>query len=144
MSAHEERLYFLLQIAAHRLRTEADNTLMNAAGLTTAQVAVLNLIASSKQVKQRDLAKRLKQNESAITAMIARLMKAGLVSRQRSEKDARTWTLELTETGKKTLKRVKKPFDEINARLDRALGSKSASMLSKQLEAIADEFSKGD
>lgn len=144
MSAHEERLYFLLQIAAHRLRTEADNALMNAAGLTTAQVAVLNLIASSKQVKQRDLAKRLKQNESAITAMIARLMKAGLVSRERSNSDARTWMLELTETGKSTLKRVAKPFADINARLDKALGKKNAAAMAKQLDAIADAFSKGD
>jgi len=117
---------------------------MDAAGLTTAQVAVLNLIASSKQVKQRDLAQRLKQNESAITAMIARLMKAGLVSRQRSKSDARTWLVELTEPGKKTLKRVQKPFDDINARLDKTLGKKNAAAFAKQLEAIADTFAKGD
>lgn len=144
MTAHEERLYFLLQIAAHRLRTEADNALMDAAGLTTAQVAVLNLIATSGEVKQRDLAQRLKQNESAITAMIARLMKADLVSRRRSESDARSWLLELTETGVKTLKRVKKPFGDINSRLDKALGKSSATALAKQLEDIADAFSKGD
>jgi len=144
MSAHEERLYFLLQIAAHRLRTEADNALVSAAGLTTAQVAALNLIAASSHVKQRDLAKRLKQNDSAITAMVARLMKADLVSRERSESDARTWLLKLTENGKKTLKRVHKPFADINARLDKAVGKKNAAALAEQLEAIANAFSKSD
>lgn len=141
MSAHEERLYFLLQVAAHRLKTEADNALMDVAGLTTAQVAVLNLIASSEKVKQRDLARRLKQNESAITAMVARLMKADLVTRRRSETDARTWMLELTANGKKTLKRAEKPFKAINARLDEALGKKGAKELAKRLEAIAENFS---
>ncbi len=141
MSAHKERLYFLLQIAAHRLKTEADSALMGAAGLTTAQVAVLNLIASSKHVKQRDLAQRLKQNESAITAMVTRLMKADLVERRRSETDARTWLLELTDTGKKTLKRAEKPFKEINERLDDALGKKGATELAQQLNSIADSFS---
>jgi len=144
MSAHEERLYFLLQIAAHRVRTEADNSLKDSAGLTTAQVAALSLIASSKNMKQRDLAQRLKQNESAITAMVARLIKANLVIRHRSDSDARSWLLELTESGKKTLNRVKQPFDGINARLDKALGKKNATELAEQLEAIANAFSKSD
>ncbi len=144
MSAHEERLYFLLQIAAHRLKTQADNVLMDFAGLTTAQVAVLNLIASSTEVKQRDLARRLKQNESAITAMITRLTKADLVVRRRSDTDARTWLLELTDNGKKTLKHAEKPFREINARLDEALGTKATADMAKYLAAITEEFSKGD
>lgn len=144
MSAHEERLYFLLQVAAHRLKTQADNVLMDVAGLTTAQVAVLNLIASSTEVRQRDLARRLKQNESAITAMITRLTKADLVVRRRSDTDARTWLLELTDNGKKTLKRAEKPFREINARLDEALGTKATTDMAKHLAAITEEFSKGD
>ena len=144
MSAHEERLYFLLQVAAHRLKTEADNVLMDVAGLTTAQVAVLNLIASSTQVRQRDLARRLKQNESAITAMITRLTKADLVARRRSDTDARIWLLELTDNGKKTLKRAEKPFRDINARLDEALGTKATADMAKHLAAITEEFSKGD
>ncbi len=144
MSAHKERLYFLLQIAAHRLKIEADNALMEAAGLTTAQVAVLNLIASSKDIKQRDLARSLKQNESAITAMVTRLMKADLVIRRRSETDARTWLLDLTATGRKTLRHIEKPFGEINARLDGALGTKGTTALARQLEAIVDAFSQGD
>ncbi len=141
MSAHKERLYFLLQVAAHRLKTEADNALIETAGLSTTQVAVLSLINSAKNLKQRDLARQLKQNESAITAMVARLMKAELVVRRRSETDARTWLLELTDKGKKTLKRAEKPFREINARLDSALGKKGATDLAKQLDLIAERFS---
>ncbi len=141
MSAHKERLYFLLQIAAHRLKTEADNALIDAAGLSTTQVAVLNLIASSDNLRQRDLARQLKQNESAITAMVTRLMKADLVVRRRSETDARTWLLELTDKGKKTLKRAEKPFKEINARLDATLGKKGIKELAKQLDSIAESFS---
>ena len=144
MSAHEERLYFLLQVAAHRLKTEADNVLMDVAGLTTAQVAVLNLIASPTQVRQRDLARRLKQNESAITAMITRLTKADLVARRRSDTDARTWLLELTDNGKKTLKRAEKTFRDINARLDEAFGTKATTDMAKPPAAITEEFSKGD
>lgn len=144
MSAHKKRLYFLLQVAAHRLKTEADNALIDEAGLSTTQVAVLNLIASPENVKQRDLARRLKQNESAITAMVARLMKADLVTRRRSDTDARTWLLELTSKGKKTLKRAEKPFQEINARLDKTLGKKGVATLATELTAITEEFSKGE
>lgn len=141
MTAHKERLYFRLQVAAHRLKTEADKALFETAGLSTTQVAVLSLINSAKNLKQRDLARQLKQNESAITAMVARLMKAELVTRRRSDTDARTWILELTDKGKKTLKRAEKPFTEINARLDSALGKKGAKDLAKQLDLIAESFS---
>mgnify|MGYP005838075617 CR=1 FL=1 len=142
MSASEERLYFLLQVAAHRLRKTADSTLMAHAGLTTAQIAVLSLIEAGKDVNQRDLARRLQQNESAMTAMIQRLLKAGLVNRQQSKTDGRNWVLHLTAQGRRTLEAAHGPFQEINERLDRALGSEDSRKVTAALNAIIEAFSE--
>ncbi|PCJ71741.1 MAG: MarR family transcriptional regulator [Rhodobiaceae bacterium] len=141
MSASNERIYFLLQMAAHRLRKKADNVLLDQAGLTTAQVAVLNLIAKGTEVNQRELAERLHQNESAMTAMVQRLLKANLITRHRSKKDGRNWVLEMTDNGRTTLDRAHIPFKEINTRLDRAISSKDTKKLAAQLNEIIDAFS---
>lgn len=141
MSASNERIYFLLQMAAHRLRKKADNVLLDKASLTTAQVAVLNLIAKGTQINQREIAGRLHQNESAMTAMVQRLLKANLITRHRSKKDGRNWILEMTDTGRTALDHAHIPFKEINTQLDRAIGARDAKKLAAQLNEIIDAFS---
>lgn len=134
----------MLQVAAHRLRTEADSALLASAGLTTTQVAVLNLIRSSgadEELNQRTLARTLRQNESAMTAMIARLLKLGLIARSRSKVDKRNWVLRLTTQGEAAVMAAHDPFREINLQLDKLLGEAEVKTLAAQLEAIAQHFS---
>ncbi len=142
MSASKERLYFLLQVAAHQLRKGADAALLEKADLSTAQVAVLNLIAVDKPVNQRDLAKQLKQNESAITAMVQRLIKAGYITRHRHPKDARNWVLEITQEGAATLEKGSSAFAAINARLDKTLGIRETKKFAEQLNKLVNAFSR--
>ena len=52
MSASKNRIYFLLQRAAHRLKTEADAALSESGGLTTAQAAVMSIVAQDGPVDQ--------------------------------------------------------------------------------------------
>ena len=73
MSASKHRIYHRLQLAAHRLQKAADRAVMAAAGITTAQAAVLSIVAADGPVSQRNVARKLGLNESAMTAMIARL-----------------------------------------------------------------------
>lgn len=141
MPASNDRIYFLLQIAAHQLRKEADTALLQKAGLTTAQIAVLNLIASGKQVNQRELAQQLHQNESAMTAMVQRLLKAGHIKRHRNPKDGRNWVLEITETGQQVLEDGRSAFKTINAKLDKTIGAKGTKSLAAQLTKLVKTFS---
>ena len=137
MSAGEHRIYFLLQVAAHRLRTDADNALLAAAGVTTAQAAVLRLVAETENPTQRRIAEMLRQNESAMTATVARLLKGGLLERTRSTGDRRAWALGLTDKGRRALDKVAGPFAGINARLDRAMAGIDPEALAGVLRAIA-------
>jgi len=144
MSSSEHRIYFLLQRAAHCLKKEADRNLLSAAGLTTSQAAVLMLVAESSHATQKTIAVKLQQNESAITAMTARLLRDGFVARTRDPDDARSWSLRLTPAGKKALGKLRKPFAEINAAMDGALGARSSGRLARQLRSIIAEFSDGE
>src|SRR5262245_60434204 len=88
MNASKLRLYHRLQIAAHSIRKAADRTVLDAAGITVAQAAVLTIAASGPNVAQRDVAKALRLNESAVTAMVSRLLKLGLLERTLNESDS--------------------------------------------------------
>ena len=137
MSAGEHKLYFLLQVAAHRLRTDADNALLEAAGVTTAQAAVLRLVQETENPTQRQIANMLRQNESALTATVARLQKAGLLERTRSTQDRRAWTLAVTDKGRRALDKVAEPFSGINSRLDQAIAGIDPKKLAGALRAAA-------
>src|SRR4051794_36083846 len=140
MSAHQTRLYHRLQIAAHRVQKAADRALLGAGGITTAQAAVLLLVASQQPVAQRPIAKQLGLNESAMTAMMTRLERMKLLARTAHTDDARTWQVRLTAKGRTALARVRAPFDQINARIDAALAGADLTRLADELARLGAAF----
>jgi len=142
MSASKNRLYFLLQLTAHRLQKRADTDLKNAAGLTTAQAAALAIIAEDGPVSQKQIADKLSQRESAVMTMASRLLDAGFITRIRSKADARAWELKASKKGLFALSEITTPFSKINKMLDTCLGDKNMDRftadLKKILEALSD------
>lgn len=144
MSASKHRLYFLLQRAAHRLKTEADAALSEVGGLTTAQAAMMSIVAKDGPVTQKHIADTLLQRESAITAMATRLLKAGYISKVRSKADARAWSLQATPAGFAAIERMRGPFDQINAKLDAMLTESEVSKMAECLKQISESFAPED
>jgi len=140
MSASKNRIYFLLQRAAHRLKTEADAALMAECGLTTAQSAVMTIVAEHGPVTQNYVAETLSQRESAITAMAARLVKAGLISKTRSMRDSRAFELAITPAGDAALRVSRSTFGAINAKLDAQIDADRMTALAGDLEKILAAF----
>ncbi|WP_410587832.1 MarR family winged helix-turn-helix transcriptional regulator [Amycolatopsis sp. lyj-23] len=121
MAEPDQRLFFLLQQAAHRLRVAADRRCLAAAGITTAQLGALFAVGEGGST-QRDVAERLGQRESAVTAMVARLAEAGLVAKEPHPREHRAVVLRLTAAGEEALVRVAPEGQEFNARLLAVLG----------------------
>lgn len=142
MSASKLRVYHKLKIAAHRLQTEADSALHQASGMSTAQAAVMAVVARSKDATQRSVAEQLGINESAMTAMTTRLIGLGLVERMRNRTDARAWRLTLTPEGRAAMNRTARPFDAINARIEKICSAEELAILADILDRIGAEFRK--
>ncbi len=140
MSASKTRIYFRLQRAAHRLKTEADAALMRDCGLTTAQAAVLNIISEGGPVTQKHVAETLSQRESAITAMAGRLVKSGLITKSRSEADSRAFELRITAAGANALQTTRTTFGAINGALDDKINAKDMDALADSLDKVLDLF----
>jgi DNA-binding MarR family transcriptional regulator len=144
MSASKLRIYHRLQIAAHAIKKSADRQLLAAAGVTTAQAAVLAVAAHNGGATQRSVAEKLELNESAMSAMVARLMKAGLLARKRDARDPRAWRLTVTTAGRATLGRVRPAFARINAGIEAALSQPALADLATALERIAATFGNAE
>ncbi|MCR9212654.1 MAG: MarR family transcriptional regulator [Proteobacteria bacterium] len=139
-SAKKYLIYHRLQLAAHTLKKSADRALMEAANLTTAQSAVLSIVESEEKISQKQVAKYLGLNESAMTAMVSRLTKLGFLTKQRSEEDARAWELTLTEDGQTALKRIRVPFNEINRQIDSMFDDKRQDDFAHMLDRLVVRF----
>ena len=139
MSASKSRLYHRLQLAAHRLQKSADRAVLAAADITTAQAAVLMMVAGGA-VTQREVATQLGLNESAVTAMARRLLGMGLLERVRDEADARAWQLRLSDDGRTALKRMELPFKRINQTIETALSPEEITHFADYLRRIAATF----
>lgn len=142
MSAAQQRLYHRLQLAAHRLKKAADRALVDVEGLTAAQGAVLAVIAAEGRTTQRRVATLLGLNESAMTAMISRLLALGVVERLASVNDSRAWSLGLSEAGRVALGRIEASFAAINSELDTILDGSEAEALAEYLKRIETAFTR--
>lgn len=140
MSASERRLYWQLQLAAHFLQKQADRDLLRDAGITTAQFGVLSVIGNGTDVTQKDVATVLGLNQSAITAMVRRLMAMGYVDRKGSKTDGRTKILSLSREGRQIYKNTKSPFGKINEQIESTLDDEQIEKFADYLEQLTEAF----
>ena len=139
-SARELRLYHRLQLSAHAMAKHSDRHMQLAVGMSTAQVAVLSVVAAGASVPQRDVARALGVNESAVTGMVGRLERAGLLSRHRHARDGRSHALELTTEGRRALARSARAFASVNEAIEETLSSGEMAVVADALERLTAAF----
>lgn len=86
-----------------RLLRLADRAAQSRAGLSAAQLFVLSEIGKTPAVSLGELADRTVTDQSSVSAVVARLVESGLVSRLRAEDDARRLSLSITDKGRAAL-----------------------------------------
>jgi len=136
-ASREERFYFHLQIAAARVRAEADRRCIDQAGITTAQAAALAVIHDQPGVSQRGLAHALHQTEPSITTLVRRLLAAGLIDRSVDPSDGRTRILALSDHGGASLAAADAAFSAINERIDALLTDDDIRQAADALRRLA-------
>lgn len=73
------------------------------AGLTSQRYDLLLQIASAGTLRVTDLCERLELRQTAVTELVKRAEDAGLLEREPSSEDARSWVLQLTVEGERRL-----------------------------------------
>jgi DNA-binding MarR family transcriptional regulator len=95
------RLEGVLMEIGRRMHVEFDAHM--ATGITGSQFFVLQKIGSRGRMTVSEVADKLSVSLSAITALVDRLVQAGLVVRSRDEQDRRLVWLEATDKGREIL-----------------------------------------
>lgn len=140
MKAQELRIYSRLQVVAHQLKKAADRRVLSSTGLTTAQIGVMAIIKAQGKTNQRLISQKMGLNESAVTALIAKLKAMDLIKRERSQEDKRAFEIALTQQGRERLEASAEPFQEINRKISNALNDQDIELLDGILRKVSEQF----
>lgn len=84
----------------------ADRAAQTELGLSSAQLFVLSELGKTPAISLGELADRTHTDQSSVSVVVARLVDAGLVQRERAGEDARRLELSLTRAGRGVIQRA--------------------------------------
>lgn len=118
----ERRLFFQMHRASRVLTAWANDRTVAELGVSSAQLGTLYFVAKNLRCSASDVANTLDLNKSAMSGMVGRLERAGLLRREPNPKDARASLLSLTPRGEevraRSLALVRKLTSEVTAGFD--------------------------
>jgi len=128
----DRRLFFLFDRAHTKLAKLADYYLASSSGVSTSQAAVLTYLGYHDGCRLSDLADGVGRNNSAITGLVTRMEKLGLVTRNKTL-DGRSRAVYLTDEGWRLREVVREDFRSFNEKLTRGLSETEVDAVIKFL-----------
>ncbi len=137
----EKRLFFLINLAQHRLFQHVDLQAKQELGISATQVAGVLFLAKNNASLQRDLATALGLNKAAASTLTARMEANGLVERQPCESDGRAWRIALTGKAKTLLPAIRPLLLELNQALTEGFSEEEIRVVLRFLNHVLNRFS---
>ena len=109
-------------------------------GTSVTQTAALMFIGKKEGCLQKELAKMLGLNHSAITGLVGRMIKNNLIYRQACQDDGRASRLFLTPQGKNKAPQIKPLIQELNTKLTNDFSDAEIDTVLRFLNNIVDNF----
>lgn len=109
-------------------------------GLTNAQLFLLRHVADAGSLTMTELAARSRAAQSAVSIVIAKLVRGGHVRRGRVEGDARRVTLTATARGRSVLRRAPRPATDRLLDAIAAIPPREARALSRSIGVLLEEL----
>ena len=108
-------------------------------GESPGRFATLTLIARNPGISQTELSHANGRDKSSLTPVVEDLVRRGLVERKRTRDDRRTYRLNLTAAGKKTLTQLMRCARRHERNLDAIIGLRDRKRFIQILKKIAAE-----
>ncbi|MCZ7676538.1 MAG: MarR family transcriptional regulator [Roseovarius sp.] len=127
-------------IALRRILRATDTyarELAQSAGLTAVQFRALQLIAETGHTTATGIAQRMLVSQATVTALVDKLVRKGLVMREKSHTDRRQTNIILTDLGRATIDNAPDPLQQQFVKRFEALEDWEQSMLVAALERVA-------
>lgn len=111
--------------------------------LTPRQFAILSTLAARAGSSQAHLVAQTGIDRSTLADIVRRMLKKGLIERQRTEQDARAYAVNLTEEGRKALSAAEPVAQRVNERLLAGLPERQRKRFLKSLSTVVEHFAEG-
>jgi len=109
-------------------------------GESPGRFATLTLISRNPGISQTALSLAAGRDKSSLTPVVEDLVRRGLVARKRMRDDRRTYCLNLTAAGKKTLSQLTRCARQHERNLDAIIGQRDRKRFLQILKRIAAEI----
>lgn len=114
---------------------------------TSVQFAALTVLDQMSQASQRELGRALDLDRSTIADLVARMIRRGLLARERDDRDRRRNVLQLTAAGRAELARLRPRVEAIEPALTAGLSATERThlrrLLARVLEHAAPDLTQG-
>lgn len=136
----DKRLFFLLNMAQHRMFKYADSECERHLGISVTQTAALMFIAKNEGCLQKNLGLALSLNKPAVTGLVGRMLKNDLIIRKASTDDGRASNLFLSELGKQKLPFIFPLISEVNEKLREEFSEEELETVARFLNKVIHDF----
>lgn len=131
----DDRLIFLLGHARHRVYLRLDQALLDRAGVTTVQVGALFFLQGNDGCLLSQMGQGLMLDKSAITGLVDRLEKKGMIERRKDPADRRAIRLHLTRRGRDVTAKALPVVKEQNRAIKEGFSREEIEVFSRVLRA---------
>ena len=136
-----DRIIFELSKAENKIKNHMQKKIKEKGVLISAgQSGVLFLLEKANKLKMSELGRLLKIDNSAITRVVDRLEKNGLVTREPNPDDRRQFLISITDKGRTDIKVVGKVANETNAAIREGFSDEEISVFLRVLSSFSEKF----
>jgi len=137
----DDRLIYLLSMAQQTMK-DYTNAALSKAGveLTMTQAGILFLLKHKDMRTMSELGEVFDIDNSAVTRLVDRLEKNGIVERQTAPGDRRAYLVHMTPKGLDSLEKAKKIIMSVNEDLRKGFTSEEVEAYKKILRSILERF----
>lgn len=141
----EDRLIYLVTATA-RLLTNHLRDRLRAAGveITSSQVAMMFLLDKSRGLSMTDISRAVVADNAAVTRLVDRLERAGLVERTADPGDRRVSIIVLTDRGRRETKAAAKVVRALNREIKASLTAEELEVFIEAMIGLAARLQGGD
>jgi len=136
----DKRLFFLINMAQHRMFKFADTRCEDQLSISVTQAAALMYIAKNEGCLQKALSKALGLNNPAVTGLVGRMSKNNLIVRKACEEDGRASRLFLSELGQTKLPEIFPLVHQINEKLSAEFSEQEIDTVIRFLNQVMTDF----
>lgn len=136
----DDRLIFLLGHARHRVYVRLDQALLDRVGVTTAQAGALFYLMGNDGCLLSRMGQGLLLDKSAITGLVDRLEKKGMIERRDDPADRRARRLHLTAAGRDVAAKAVPVVRQLNRAIKEGFSPEEIAVFSRVLRTTIDRF----